>query len=57
MQAKPISVQLYSLRQEAESDFVGVLTRLAQIGYTGVEPAGLITCPRGNSALLWTTWA
>lgn len=40
MQAKPISVQLYSLRQEAATDFVGVLTRLAQIGYCGVEPAG-----------------
>jgi sugar phosphate isomerase/epimerase len=40
MAAKPISVQLYSLRQECEQDFVGVLTRLAEIGYTGVEPAG-----------------
>ncbi|MFA7229960.1 MAG: sugar phosphate isomerase/epimerase [Victivallaceae bacterium] len=37
---KPISVQLYSLRAEAEKDFVGVLKRLAKIGYKGVEPAG-----------------
>ena len=36
-----ISVQLYSLRAEAESDFAGVLRRLGQIGYTGVELAGL----------------
>src|SRR5210317_1581272 len=38
--AKPISVQLYSLREEAKDDFVGVLKRVAEIGYTGVEPAG-----------------
>lgn len=37
---KPISVQLYSLRAEAEKDFVGVLKRVASIGYKGVEPAG-----------------
>ena len=37
---KPISVQLYSLRAEAEKDFTGVLKRLADIGYAGVEPAG-----------------
>ncbi len=37
---KPISVQLYSLREEAKKDFAGVLKRLARIGYKGVEPAG-----------------
>ena len=37
---KPISIQLYSLREEAQNDFVGVLKRLAGIGYRGVEPAG-----------------
>ena len=37
---KPISVQLYSLRKEAEQDFVAVLKRVAAIGYKGVEPAG-----------------
>lgn len=37
---KPISVQLYSLREESETDFVGVLKRVADMGYTGVEPAG-----------------
>jgi sugar phosphate isomerase/epimerase len=35
---KPISVQLYSLRKESEADFDGVLVRLAEIGYAGVEP-------------------
>jgi sugar phosphate isomerase/epimerase len=39
--ARPISVQLYSLRAEAAADFPGVLRRLADIGYAGVEPAGL----------------
>ncbi|MDD5727398.1 MAG: TIM barrel protein [Victivallales bacterium] len=38
--AKPISVQLYSLRQDAAKDFVKVLKWVAEIGYKGVEPAG-----------------
>jgi sugar phosphate isomerase/epimerase len=37
----PISVQLYSLRREAEHDFGAVLERLAHIGFAGVETAGL----------------
>lgn len=37
---KPISVQLYSLREEAKTDFDAVLQRVAAIGYKGVEPAG-----------------
>lgn len=36
----PISVQLYSLRDAASIDFVGVLERLGEIGFTGVELAG-----------------
>ena len=38
---KPISVQLYSLRQESAHDFDAVLERLAAIGYKGVEPFNL----------------
>jgi sugar phosphate isomerase/epimerase len=38
---KPISVQLYSLRELAKQDFVSVLKKVADIGYVGVEPAGL----------------
>ncbi len=38
---KPISVQLYTLREMARQDFVGVLKKVAAIGYLGVEPAGL----------------
>ncbi len=37
---KPISVQLYSLREEAAQGMLPVLQRLATIGYQGVEPAG-----------------
>jgi len=38
---KPISVQLYSLREESGRDFDAVLERLAAIGYQGVEPFNL----------------
>ena len=38
---KPISVQLYSLREESAQDFDAVLARLAAIGYAGVEPFNL----------------
>ncbi len=39
--AAPISIQLYTLRAEAQKDFPGVIERLGRIGYVGVEPAGL----------------
>lgn len=38
---KPIGVQLYSLREYSAKDFLGVLKRVASIGYKLVEPAGL----------------
>jgi sugar phosphate isomerase/epimerase len=38
---RPISVQLYSLRERTAKDFAGVLRDLAAMGYKGVEPAGL----------------
>lgn len=38
---KPIGVQLYSLRELAQKDFVSVLKKVADIGYKYVEPAGL----------------
>ncbi len=37
---KPLAVQLYSLREYAEKDFVQVLKKVADIGYKAVEPAG-----------------
>ena len=38
---RPLAVQLYSLRDVAEKDFVGVLKKVADIGYQAVELAGL----------------
>ncbi len=38
----PISIQLYSLREQMEGGrHLDILGRLAEVGYTGVEPAGL----------------
>lgn len=37
----PIALQLYSLRDLAAKDFRGVLNKVADIGYAGVEFAGL----------------
>ena len=38
---KPISVQLYALREQSQRDFDKVLSDIAKIGYSGVEPFGL----------------
>jgi sugar phosphate isomerase/epimerase len=38
---KPIALQLYTLRQAAAENLFGVLKQVAEIGYKGVEPAGL----------------
>lgn len=38
---RDIGVQLYSLREESERDFPGVLKFVAETGYKAVEPAGL----------------
>jgi sugar phosphate isomerase/epimerase len=38
---KPIALQLWTVREEAKKDFVGTLKAIADIGYVGVEPAGL----------------
>ncbi len=40
---KPISIQLYTLREQTAKDFPAVLKRLAAIGYKGVEPAGFFS--------------
>jgi len=37
---KPIALQLYTLREAAAKDFVGVLKQVAEVGYKGVELAG-----------------
>lgn len=40
MKPAPISIQLYSVREEAAKDFPGVLKQIADMGYVGVEFAG-----------------
>ena len=39
---KPISLQLYSVREAAQSGFPGVLKQVADIGYKAVETAGMM---------------
>lgn len=38
MDAKPLAVNLYSVRRELIADFEGTLSRIAEMGYLGVEP-------------------
>lgn len=37
----PVAVQLYSVRDEMEKDFYGTIQKMKEIGYDGVEFAGL----------------
>ncbi len=37
----PVAIQLYSLRNEMEADFEGTLRKVKEMGYDGVEFAGL----------------
>lgn len=37
----PIALQLYSVRDDMEADFVGTLKKVKKFGYDGVEFAGL----------------
>lgn len=39
--AKPIALQLYSVREAAAADPIGTLKKVAETGYVGVEPAGM----------------
>ncbi|MBN1943953.1 MAG: sugar phosphate isomerase/epimerase [Phycisphaerae bacterium] len=45
--ARPISLQLYSVREQLKQDVEGTLQALAEMGYVGLEPAGV---PKGYSA-------
>lgn len=50
--AQPLSVQLYSVRDELAADRDGVLRRLAAIGYTAVEPYEPTEDPKGLRRIL-----
>lgn len=41
MKTLPVAVQVYSVREDAEKDFAGTMKKLKEIGYDGVELAGL----------------
>ncbi len=41
MKNLPVAVQLYSIREAAEKDFIGTLRQIKAMGYDGVELAGL----------------
>ncbi|MEU5253595.1 sugar phosphate isomerase/epimerase family protein [Streptomyces longwoodensis] len=45
--AHPLSIQLYTLREQLEADRDGTLARLAGIGYTSVEPYDPTADPAG----------
>lgn len=45
--ARPLSVQLYSVRTELAEDRDGTLARLARLGYRAVEPFDVLTDPQG----------
>jgi len=52
--ALPIALQLYTLREAMASDFVGVIHKVAELGYAGVEVAGVIydhTTPKAAAQL------
>lgn len=40
----PIALQLYSVRKDCAEDFLGVIARVAKMGYDGVEFAGFHGC-------------
>jgi len=48
--AKPVSLQLYSVREAAAKDFSAVLGKVARMGYGGVEYAGLHGMPASEVA-------
>ena len=37
----PVALQLYSVRDELEADFEGIVRKVKELGYDGVEFAGL----------------
>ncbi len=41
---KPVALQLYTVREYAEKDFLRTLQQVAEAGYKGVEPAGYYGC-------------
>jgi sugar phosphate isomerase/epimerase len=40
--AKPVALQMWTVREAAQQDFVGTLEKIARLGYTGVEHVHLL---------------
>ena len=54
MKTLPVAVQVYSVREDAEKDFAGTMKKNKEIGYDGVELAGLYGLePAAIKAALW----
>lgn len=51
MSSSQLSVQLYTVREALQADLEGTLARLAEIGFTQVEPYGFTGFPTLGSAL------
>jgi len=45
MRKIPIALQMFTIRLEAQADYMGALRKVAEIGYAGVEPAGCFIPP------------
>lgn len=52
--SRPIAVQLYSVRDRLAADFAGTVRQIADIGYAGVETAGL-PVPAEQAAKLFSS--
>jgi len=51
--APKITVQLYSVRDEAEKDYEGTMHRIAEMGFENVEPAGFPGCTVEKAAQIY----
>lgn len=50
----PLSIQLYSVRKALETDYNGVIRRIADMGYAGVETAGMFGTGLKDAVKLYT---
>ena len=46
----PIAVQLWSVREVCNADFAGTLAKIAEMGYDGIETAGLCGLSAADAA-------
>lgn len=51
--AAPIALQLYTLREALAQDFAGVIRKVADLGYVGVETAGFPSTTAADAARLF----